>query len=68
MSNVKTWSKAVGFKDVGEEVYRGSIHSSHLESVQKALTDMGLTRAFQKPNFEIWSSEDDNEVVLINHS
>ncbi len=68
MSNVKTWVSAVGFKDVGENVYRGRIHSDHLQSVQQALTEMGLTCAHSKANFEIWSSEDDKEVVLINHS
>lgn len=68
MSNVKTWATTVGFKTIGEEAYRGRIHSSHLESVQMALTEMGLTQACKKDNFEIWSSEDDEEVVLINHS
>lgn len=69
MSNIiSAYASAVGFKNVGEEVYRGRIHTCHLESVRKALTDMEFTMVHQKPNFEIWSTKDDAEVVLINHS
>lgn len=68
MTKLKTWVSTVGFKDVGGNVYRGRIRSDHLRSVQQALTAMGLTCAHSKTNFEIWSSEDDEEVVLINHS
>ena len=68
MSSLRNWASFIGFKDLGANAYRGRIHSSHLESVCKSLTEMGLTCAFSKPNFQIWSSEDDNEVVLINHS
>lgn len=64
MSNIMTF----GFTDVGKSVYRGRIHSDHLQFVQQDLTEMGLTCAYSKANFEIWSSEDDKEVVLINHA
>lgn len=67
MSNVKTWAAAVGFRDVGSNAYRGYIHTSHLASVQKALREMGFTQACERPQFEIWSTENDIEVVMINH-
>lgn len=68
MSTLRNWASMVGFRDLGGDTYRGQIHSSHLESVCNTLTEMGLTCAFSNPNFQIWSTEDDNEIVLINHN
>lgn len=68
MSNLKIWASTVGFKSFPENIYRGSVHTDHLSSIQSALESMGLTCVRSKPNFEIWVSENDNDVVLINHS
>lgn len=68
MATIKQWVETVGFRSLGGNTYRGNIHTDDLQSVQKALIDMKLTCACQKPNFEIWSNENDEVVVLINHS
>jgi len=68
MSNVQTWAEQVGFRNIGQGVFRGHIHTDHLVSVQKSLTEMGMTCAHSKDGFEIWTSKDDVYVVLINHS
>lgn len=68
MSTINTWANLVGFKTIDSKTYRGSISSLNLESVQKALTDMEFSCVCRKKGFEIWVTENDIDVVLINHS
>lgn len=66
MSKVEQWAEVVGFENLGYGVIRGSINELHMESVRKALTEMGLSKiGGGKPAAEVWSDKGNENLVLL---
>ena len=66
---VASWAFNSGFENRGNGFFRGSVNPFHKGSVSNALKNMGLTLAsVTKAGTEIWSSEDDDQVVLVKYS
>lgn len=66
---LSSWAFNCGFKDRGNGVYRGGVHTSHKDSVSRGMESMGMTlAATTSGGMEIWASPDDDQVVLVKYS
>ena len=64
-----SWAASCGFKDRGNGLYRGWVHTSYKDSVVRGMTAMGMTlAATTSGGMEIWASPDDSLVVLVKYS
>ena len=72
MSNTQTkievWANLVGFSGSTVGVFRGKANPFHRESISNALVAMGAALVgVTKTGHEIWSTADDQEVVIIDY-